>query len=53
MCGDWCLKNRKSKKYFYWIIVIQNSLLAEVFEAQDDLQGWTEAFDEEDSRVNV
>ena len=42
-----------SKKYFFGIIVIQYSLLAEVFEAQDDLQGWTEAFDEEDSRVNV
>ena len=34
-------------------IVIQYSLVAEVFEAQDDLQGWTEAFDEEDSKVNV
>ena len=35
------------------IIVIKYSLVAEVFETQDDLQGWTEAFDEEDSKVNV
>ena len=34
-------------------IVLQYSLAAEVFESQDDLQGRTEAFDEEDSRVNV
>ena len=30
------------KKVFLGIIVIQYSLVAEVFETQDDLQGWTE-----------
>ena len=35
------------------IIVIKYSLVAEVFETQDDLQGWTDAFDEEDSKLNV
>ena len=40
------------KKVFLGIIVIQYSLVAEVFETQDDLQGWTEAFNE-DSKVNV
>ena len=40
------------KKVFLGIIIIQYSLVAEVFETQDDLQGWTEAFDE-DSKVNV
>ena len=49
----WCLINKLSEKYFLGTIVIQYSLVAEVFEAQDDLQGWTEAFDEEDSKVNV
>ena len=43
----------KQVKYFLGTIVAQYSLVAEVFEAQDDLQGWTEAFDEEDSKVNV
>ena len=43
----------KQVKYFLGTIVTQYSLVAEVFEAQDDLQGWTEAFDEEDSKVNV
>ena len=43
----------KQVKYFLGTIVTQYSLVAEVFEAQDDIQGWTEAFDEEDSKVNV
>ena len=50
-----CLVRDKQVKWkvFLGTIVIQYSLAAEVFEAQDDLQGRTEAFDEEDSRVNV